>query len=566
MPIPCIALSLLVLSSPQTAGGGYVTRDAFVGQTDYEGYGSALALLGDVDGDGVADFAVGAPTREVAGMAGAGAVEIRSGADGALIRTVTGDQPDLVLGKSLAALGDVDGDGVPDFASGVGRWGQPPRVDVRSGADGSRLLLFAPQSNSQDFGDALAGPGDVDGDGVPDVAVGDPSFPDPFGGAYGGRVTLHSGATGLVLWETSGVAGDHFGSSMAAVPDVDGDGVGDLLVGAIWAEPSGVGAWEGRADLVSGSTGAVLHSYAPGVANAWFGAAVCALGDVDGDGIADHAVSGTFASPPGLDEAGMVWVFSGASHTLLWTASGDFDFSDFGFALADAGDVDGDGLSDLLVGAPGRPTSGNFGGQAHLFSGADGGRLWNLVGPGWGSRFGASLLGLGDGDGDGWPEVVVGAPEAFGPPAADPGVVHWREFQPLLTGTGTDLSASLGGTAVLAIDFPSDWLEMPNSQSYRLLLSATGTGPTVLMDVLVPLTPDGFYADSLAGVHPSAFQNPQGPLDANGDATATVVLPAGSPSVWVGRSLWVAAAVLERVPWADHFIGVSRPVRLVVVP
>ena len=137
------------------------------------------------------------------------------------------------FGLALAGVGDVDGDGVPDLAVGAPEQG---RVFLFSGATGQRLRTLnnpTPQAGAR-FGRALAGVGDVDGDGVPDLTVGAPGQ-DVEGRDTQGQVFLFSGATGQQLRTLNNPtpqAGARFGRELAGVGDVDGDGVSDLAVGA----------------------------------------------------------------------------------------------------------------------------------------------------------------------------------------------------------------------------------------------------------------------------------------------------------------------------------------------
>jgi hypothetical protein len=146
-------------------------------------FGLALAGVGDIDGDGVPDLAAGAPYQNVAGQGDRGQVFLFSGASGARLRTLndTVPQAGAYFGFALAGVGDVDGDGVPDLAVGapnkeVAGQDAQGQVFVFSGASGQLVLTLtkpSPQAQAQ-FGWTLAGVGDVDGDGVPDLAVGAP--------------------------------------------------------------------------------------------------------------------------------------------------------------------------------------------------------------------------------------------------------------------------------------------------------------------------------------------------------------------------------------------------------
>jgi hypothetical protein len=210
-------------------------------------FGTALGGLGDVNGDGVPDLAIGAPLQDVEGenCCDQGQVVVVSGADGTRLHTLHSPRPQrgARFGAALAGVGDVNGDGVSDLAVGApsqdveGRGGVGV-VFLVSGADGRHLhSLHSPNPQAgADFGRTLAGVGDVNGDGVPDLAVGDP-LQDLEGDCCGGArlVFLFSGATGRHLHTVRAPRPQpeaNFGAALAGVGDVNGDGVPDLAVGA----------------------------------------------------------------------------------------------------------------------------------------------------------------------------------------------------------------------------------------------------------------------------------------------------------------------------------------------
>ncbi len=227
--------------------------------------GWAVDCLGDVDMDGFADLAVGVPHENLAG-ANSGAIRIYSGQSGALIRSIAGAGQDHNLGRSVAAVGDIDLDGTPDFVAGepfastvVPEGG---RARVISGWTGQDVFVVDGNAHAGHLGFAVAGPGDVDGDGVPDVAVGAPND----GGAsiFFGRVYVISGQSGVVQdaigVDTANVS--EFGVALAAVDDVDGDGIGDLLAGA--PDDTGAQVGSGVARLYHGACLLAMATYGSG--------------------------------------------------------------------------------------------------------------------------------------------------------------------------------------------------------------------------------------------------------------------------------------------------------------
>ena len=149
---------------------------------------------------------------------------------------------------------------------------------------------------------------------------------------------------------------------------------------------------------------ATFHGPTTGT-GAYFGWAVSELRDVNGDGVTDLAIGEVNG---GTDIRGRVWVYSGRSHRLLWRRAGRAGDQN-GYAVADAGDLNGDGVSDVISGAP---ASGDQPGRAYVYSGVTGRTIARLHGHRPGEQFGAAVAGVGDINHDGVPDLLVGAPEA----------------------------------------------------------------------------------------------------------------------------------------------------------
>lgn len=193
----------------------------------------SVDLIGDVTGDGIEEFVVGDTIFE-SGPAGQtrGRVRVLSGANASTLFAIMGDSASYDFGSFVRNVGDVTGDGLPDFAASL-RDGETLTVEVYSGATGALIhtLVDPYRSLNSKYGDAVAGVGDVDGDGVADIGVGAPGlshFVTRGGGAY-----VYSGATGGLLAETYGLAiSDSMGASIRGVDDLNGDGRDDWLVGS----------------------------------------------------------------------------------------------------------------------------------------------------------------------------------------------------------------------------------------------------------------------------------------------------------------------------------------------
>ncbi|MCP5028282.1 MAG: hypothetical protein GY929_18550, partial [Actinomycetia bacterium] len=372
---------------------------------DGDSFGRSSASIGDLDGDGIVDIAVGANSDDDGGADRGAVYVLFMNADGTVkaeqrISSTTGgltgplDNSDW-FGVSVAGVGDVDGDGIADIAVGAdgdddGGSGRGAVYVLFLNADGTVKAeqkissttggLTGPLDNSDFFGFSAAGVGDLDGDGIPDIAVG--VHRDDDGGADRGAVyVLFMSADGTVKAEqkisstTGGLTGpldddDRFGASVAGVGDLDGDGIADIAVGAhldddggadrgavyvLFMNADGTVKAEQRISSTTGSLTGPLND------TDQFGRSVAGVGDVDGDGIADIAV-GTYKDDDGGTDRGAVYVlFLNANGTVkaeqklsstTGGLTGPLDDSDqFGISVAGIGDLDGDGTIGLMVGA-----------------------------------------------------------------------------------------------------------------------------------------------------------------------------------------------------------------------
>ena len=309
-------------------------------------FGRAVAWVGDLDGDGAEDLVVGAPFA-TGDVRHGGRVSAFGGGTGALLWSVGGAAAWSWFGQAVAAAGDVDADGVPDVAVGAPQAdGARGWLELRSGVDGALLRRHVGPEPGAQLGRSVAGVGDADGDGVPDVAGGAPSCDGP--GLLAGCAHLWSGAGGTPLHSWHGAPGDRFGLALAGLPDVDGDGRPELAVGAPLAD--GAAPQGGALHVLSAHTGASLQVVHGDEAGQLLGHAVAHVGDVDGDGRPDVA-----AGSPGHDlaatDAGSVAVHDAASGDLHLLVTGRAAGEGL-FVVAGAGDVDGDGRDDLALGVP----------------------------------------------------------------------------------------------------------------------------------------------------------------------------------------------------------------------
>ncbi|MEQ8768006.1 MAG: FG-GAP-like repeat-containing protein [Planctomycetota bacterium] len=351
-------------------------------------FGWIARNIGDVDGDGVSDVTTSAPSLATTAGASAGAVYVYSSRSGKLIWRAVG-QPGDQLGLGIEAAGDVNADGVPDVIAGSPG---AAKAEVFSGKDGTVIQTFRGKPGAL-FGRRVSDVGDVDGDGHADVLIGSPQAATS-AGAAAGRVGLYSGKTGEALVELEGVrAGDQFGSSCAGIVH---EGQAWLVLGAPGAGTSPGGrtyVYDGK-----GKQRFVIEADATG--SQLGGMFVSVLGDVDEDGVPDVYAS-DWANNANGPTSGRIYVHSGKDGRRLLTLTGETAGEGFGIGPADAGDVDGDGLADLVVGAWQHSTAAPSGGKVTVFSGKDGTVLETFTCRVPGETFGFDATGIGDVDGDG---------------------------------------------------------------------------------------------------------------------------------------------------------------------
>jgi len=298
---------MVLVCSGASAAGLYIKT----GGTAGEQFGYDVAAVGDVDHDGIVDFVAGARYAKVSIHPHAGYATLHSGATGNLLNTVVGSIDNGELGTSVAGVGDINGDGTPDWAVGQ------PGSDL-NGPDSGRVIVITgngpPYSvlrvllgaNGTRFGTAVAGIGDYDGDGTPDVMVGAPLY-DKLGGGDAGQVTVWSGSTSSQLyWRLGEHGSEQLGRTVGTAGDLNGDGKQELVMG------SGFSA-------VGGSYSGVLRVF---LANATGPAVYCKTKTnsagchpaIYGEGVASFSVGNGF-------RVGAISVLPGNPGMMFWSRS-----------------------------------------------------------------------------------------------------------------------------------------------------------------------------------------------------------------------------------------------------
>ena len=565
--LPRLCLTILSCSllhtplSSQIVGGEWKKLHRFDGSEPIQYLGTQIAAAGDVNADGVPDIILGTNFASPAGETQAGSAFVHSGKTGAMLWRFDGHEAFGWFAKATSGAGDVDGDGFGDLI--VGAPNQSPGTGFRagsaylySGATGQLLRQFNGESSYDNFGSSVAGIGDLDGDGQGDIIIG-ATGADP-GGGFAGSTYVYSGASGNLIWRFNGIQdGEKMGNSVANAGDVDGDNIDDILIGAMHATHHGH-SFAGAAYVYSGATGALIWQFDGKASYDLLGSSVAGAGDTNGDGHADIIVGLPGADSHGYTDSGAVLVYCGASGEPIRHFTGHTIGDQLGASVSGGGDVNGDGIADLIAGAS--TTEGNAQlGSAYLWSGATGELLHEWLGATWGDNLGSAVAVVGDWNDDRLCELAIGVRTADPQNINAAGSVLVVSLTPFLHTSSDELSASAGLSVQLDLNFPVEQA----GANYGVLASAHGTGPSRYGKISIPLTSDSLFVRMLDGWDPPSLQNGRGVLDGNGNATATLH---SDPSLaaMVGTTICLAAVTYDPTTKLGQESSVAR--YLTVIP
>ena len=505
--------------------------------SDYSGF--SVSSAGDVNGDGYDDLIIGARNADPNGDIWAGETYViyggasAPGSDGVLDLssldgtngfTLTGIDAFDQSGRSVSSAGDVNGDGYDDLI--IGAWGGDPNGNSYAGEtyviyggasapgsdgeldlsalDGSNGFILNGIDAGDQSGFSVSSAGDVNGDGYDDLIIGafraDPNRNNYAGATYvvyGGAnapgtegvldLGALDGSNGFILNGINAV--DLSGRSVSSAGDVNGDGYDDLIIGAFFADPNGVdragetyivygGAsapgTDGVLDLsaLDGSNGFILNGIDGGDSSGW---SVSSAGDVNGDGYDDLVIGARLADPNGSNSGETYVVYGGASapgtggvlNLGALDGSNGFilngiSFRDYsGFSVSSAGDVNGDGYDDLIIGAYLANPNGDFdAGETYIVYGGasapgtggvldlsdlDGSNGFILTGIDADDHSGSSVASAGDVNGDGYDDLIIGA--FFADPNGDSNAGETYVVYGGATGTESLTPVTASGTA-----------------------------------------------------------------------------------------------------------------------
>ena len=425
--VSILALSLIASANAQEIETLVSPNEEIDGE-----FGWSVGGGGDTNTDGIPDIIVGAWTENPDSSPwNAGRAYVFSGDSLLLLHTLQSPNEEQAggFGYAVDLLGDINGDGSDDIVVSAMKESlgellmEAGRVYVFNGSDGVLLhTLVSPNAQLGGwFGFSLASAGDVNNDGTDDIIVGaheEEPDPSPVGA---GRAYIFSGSDGSVLHELQSPNDQnegYFGYSVSSAGDLNEDGFYDVIVGARKESTGSSPDAAGMAYVFSGSDGSLLHTLmSPNEeTEGYFGNAVSSTGDITGDGIPDLIVAADHEDGGrDTEDAGNAYVFDGQNGSLIFALSSPNEEEEgfFGNDVTFTGDMDGDGIDEIMVAAYWEVRDPVLvgAGRTYVFRGSDGSMLYTFESPTpeAGGFFGCSVDALGDLDENGSDDVVIGA-------------------------------------------------------------------------------------------------------------------------------------------------------------
>lgn len=498
-----IAPTIALIASPSHSqvGGETIEVLEVYGTHSYQSLGRTTASAGDVNGDGYDDIIANSNHPGL----WTGKVQVYSGIDGDMLHEW------LNIGRALAGIGDINGDGHDDVIVG-NLWDRSTPTDGKataySGIDGSPIYTL--HGAGGNFGSSVSGAGDVNNDGTPDFIIGAPR--NLANGLATGASWVYSGIDGSVLLQINGQQQDGgFGSSVSGLRDINGDGHDDLIVG----EPGFGGNHEGATYVFSGADGAQIFRF-HGASQQQIGKQLGDAGDVNADGTNDILCFGD----------SVLNVYSGSDGTLLNSVTA--------FGGSSAGDLDNDGYCDFVV------IDSFLWGAPLIYSGLSGQPITRIEGHGHGP-----ITLAGDVNGDGRSDLVVTSTQHSPPNLREAGRLFTFNFSTFQHLNSSTISAtSIGDDLVISMHFP----QSEAGQSYAVLASVGGTGPTNLYGLDLPLTQDFIFDKTTRGqIDPNILHDGTGILDSNAKATATL-FSGNALLPLLGSRIYIACVTFDANP------------------
>ena len=395
---------------------------------------------GDVNGDGYSDVIIGAPFYDAPSTNEGRAYVYLGSATGLAASPVwTGEsnQANAEYGGSVASAGDVNGDGYSDVIAGAPYYdgGQTdegrayvyhgsstgPAATAAWTAESNQAFAYFGGTLNTFVGTGVASAGDINGDSYSDIIIAAPLYDN--GESDEGRAFLYIGSSsGLAVsssWTAEGnQATAYFGNSLASAGDVNGDGYSDVIVGAYGYDNPDVN--EGAAYVYHGSSGGLAASASwsaeINLAGVIFGCGVASAGDVNGDGYSDVIIGASGYDNGQTDEGGAFAYFGSATGlpaTAGWTGESNVATAFIGAAVSPAGDVNGDGYSDVIISGPNYGNGQGQEGAAYIYHGSASGISTTVAAQVESNQAAAGLGGsvacAGDVNGDGYTDIIVGA-------------------------------------------------------------------------------------------------------------------------------------------------------------